>query len=276
MDTENKPTLEKDDFSLPKSIEVEEIIDFYKDKDNDLDETENQSEEIIETKSKHSLFFFLKRKTKTDDDIQSSVYGLSEKGRIYLYRAISAFISVCIIVGSFVLAYFLPGNADIIKEQENILRSEKGYVSLKSRHSALKTEVSTLKETNEEKKTTIEQISDIDNTKAELRTEIETKKYELSELNTQITEKRGIVEALDASIAEKASPETVLPPGRYSVGTNIAAGKYNVTGTGKFMVATSAGKSKINTTLGSTPLPVTLDDNDVLKFDGKVKFTSAN
>lgn len=273
METENKE-IQENDISLPQSLDVDEIIEFYKDLDTS---DEPEAIEVTEKKPRiKQLLSLFQRKKSDDSEIQSETYGLSEKGRIILYRSLSAVISVCIIAGSFVLAYFLPGNEDIIKEQQEAMRQEKDYASLKSRHDALKTDVENLKASNKEKKEQIDKISDFDNTKAELRTQITAKAYELNELNAQINEKRKTISELDASIAEKTPPETVLPPGKYIVGKNIAAGKYRVTGTGKFMVASAAGKSKINTTLGSTPTEVTLDKNDVIKFDSKVKFTSLN
>ena len=248
-----------DELSLPKSVEVDEIIEFYKNREPE--ENTEQRDATEET---------------SDGEIQSTVYGLSQKGRITLYRIISAVISVIIIISSFVLAYFLPGNDDIVAEQKEQMRNEEDYSSLKSRHDTLKTEVDNLKTSNSEKEEKLEKIADIENPKAELRSEIEKKAYELNELNAQIKEKRSTIESLDASIAEKAPPEIQLPPGKYVVGKNIAKGKYLVTGVGKFMLSSSNGKSKINTTLGSTPIDVTLEDNDILKFESKVKFVSAN
>lgn len=248
-----------DELSLPKSVEVDEIIEFYKNR-----EPEENTEQIDETEKI------------SEDDIQSKVYGLSQKGRITLYRIISAVISAFIIISSFVLAYFLPGNEDIVAEQKEQMRNGEDYSSLKSRHDTLKTEVDNLKTSNSEKKEKLEKISDIDNSKAELRSEIEKKTYELNELNTQIKEKRSTIESLDASISEKTPPEIQLPPGKYVVGKNIARGKYRVTGVGKFMLSSSNGKSKINTILGSTPIDATLEDNDILKFESKVKFVSPN
>lgn len=273
METENKE-IQDNEIPLPHSLEVDEIIEFYKDLDTDA---EPEDVEVTEDKPKLKQFLslFIKKKSE-DNEIQSEIYGLSEKGRLIIYRSLSAVISVCIIAASFILAYFMPGNEEIIKEQQETLRQEKDYESLKSRHDTLKTDIENLTASNKEKKEQIDKISDFDNTKAELRTQITARAYELNELNAQIEEKRKTVAELDASIAEKTPPETILPPGKYIVGKNIAAGKYRVTGTGKFMAANAAGKSKINTTLGSTPTEVTLEKNDVIKFDSKVKFTSLN
>lgn len=264
----------ENDISLPKSVEVDEIIEFYKDKEfNEPEDTPKAQPKKI-----NAVTGFLNRfkKHDADTDIQAQTFGLTHNGRMILYRIISAVVAVMIISVSFVLAYFLPGNEEVIAEQQAELRKEDDYVSLKSRHDALETEVENIKSENKTKKKQIDEILDIDNTKAELRTEITKKKNELSELNKEISEKRDTIAALDQIIAQKSAQEITLPPGKYVAGKNIAAGKYKVTGSGKFMLSTGAGKSKINVVLTSTPLDITVDSGDILKFDGKVKFTSQN
>ena len=124
-----------DELSLPKSVEVDEIIEFYKNRAHE--ENTEQTEETEEM---------------SEDGIQSKVYGLSQKGRMTLYRIISAVISAFIIICSFVLAYFLPGNEDIVAEQKEQMRNGEDYSRLKSRHDTLKTEVDNLKSSNSEKK----------------------------------------------------------------------------------------------------------------------------
>lgn len=276
MDNENKSTVEQDEISLPKSVEVDKIIEFYKNiEDSSENDTTDYVKEEQSSKFKH-LLFFKKKATQSADGIETSVYGLSEKGRIYLYRAISAAISICIIIGSFVLAYFLPGNKDIISKKQNELRKKDEYVKIESIHTTLTDDVEYLKTTNAEKKKTIEQLDDPENTKAALRTEISEKKTAVGELESQKEAKEAELKEINESIAEKAPPETILAPGNYYVGTNIAPGKYLVTGNGKFMVATSRGQSKINTVLGAESLEVTLEENDVLKFESKVKFVATN
>ncbi len=245
------------EISLPKSIEVDKIIEFYKDKEI-IDEDSAVCDET------------------EDDEIHSQVYGLSQKSRLNLYRIISAAVSVMIIASSFVLAYLLPGNDEIVSTRQDELRNQKDYTSLKSRHDALKTEIENLKTSNKEKAKQVKQITDIDNTKAQLRTDITSKANELSALNKQIEEKNAVIAQLDIEIAQKAAPETILPPGKYIVGKNIAAGKYRITGSGTFTLSDSAGKSKINTTLGSTAQDVTLENNDIMKFTSRVKFSSLN
>lgn len=280
------------DYSLDRSVEVEKIIDFYKDIDNNTDdkpETEDKKQDNVFIQKAKSLcnkaFSYIKNtslykrfiredNSLEDSEIESHAFGLSEKGRLALYHSISLVICITIIAISVVLMLFLPGNKAKIAEKVAELRNSDDYISLNSRHTAIKTEIDELMESIKEKETLLTQIADAENTKSDLRLQIEEKKSELNELNAQITGKRNIIAELDAAITSKAPAEKIYTPGKYIVGTHFAAGKYLVTGTGKFMIATSAGKSKINVTLNSTPLEVVLEDTDILKFDGKVKFTS--
>ena len=289
MSTEKNPhNLNAEETSLDKSVQVEQILDFYKDKLNEesTPDTEPVSDmHKIPNRLQAGFDFFIKKipalkdklfTSKSVEGIYSSSYGLTQKGRMILLRLISLAVSLAIIAIAFTLAFYMPGNEEIYNARLDKLRSDEDYISLKSRHDALNTEVEELKISNAEKLSQLESIEDIDNTKAKLRTEIAEKTYELNNLNSQIASKRSEIEALDKEILSKAAPETIRTPGKYIVGKTIAAGRYYVTGTGKFMVATASGRSKVNTTLGSTPLQITLDNNDVVKFDSKVKFTTLN
>ena len=281
----------KSDDSLARSVQVEQILEFYKEKNEDENKSEITEVNINQFNNLKRLFAklkinivnllnkipFINIEINNDDnfEIETHNFGLSENGKNILYRIASAIISVLIVVFSIVLAIYLPGNEDIISAKEEELRSSEDYVDIKSRYSSLKTEVEELEASNEIKKGLISEIEDVDNTKSTLRTQINDKKYELDSLNQQIEGKKQTIAELDKSIASKTPPETVYSPGKYTVGTHIPAGKYYVTGTGKFMVASAGGVSKINVSLGSTPIVVNLEANDKVQFDSKVKFSSA-
>lgn len=287
------------DNSLDRSIQVEEIIDFYKDigpsQQNEELPTEDKSNITRNFKQlfkrlEPTLMSFraktidilnkipkvnISNTNQKEDDINTHSFGLNEKGKMLIIQASSIAISVLIIIISIVLTISLPGNDYIINEKCDEFRNSEEYISTQSRYNSLKNEVNEIIGENSKKAETLKKIADIDNTKAELRTQITEKKHELNGLNTQINQKKNEIAALDASIASKTSSEIIYTPGKYTIGKHIAAGKYYVTGTGKFMVATSGGKSKLNTSLTSTPLVIELENYDIVKFDSKVKFTSA-
>lgn len=285
--------------SLDRSVQVEKIIEFYKDKEPEAKQEANDNKndhhiKALFSKSKVLNLIINKVKLLTikylnklpyikikakeasyDEVIKTHSFGLTERGKMHLFRTLSGVISIIIIILSFVLAIYLPGNEYTITALEKELRAEDEYISIKSRYEALKNEVAELDKSNDYKEETLGKIEDIDNSKAQLRTQITEKKNELNALNSQILSKRAEIEALDESISQKVASEIIYTPGKYTVGKHFAAGKYYVTGTGKFMVATSSGKSKMNISLGTTPVLVDLSNNDIVKFDSKVKFTSA-
>ena len=128
-----------DEFSLHKSVEVDEIIEFYKDK-----EFETEDNEIEFVSEKKTIFDNIKNRfkpKKNDDDIHTDIYGLSQKGRIILYRLISLCICILIICSAFVLAYYLPGNSEVLSSQIEILSNEDEYKDLKSRHDTMQKEL---------------------------------------------------------------------------------------------------------------------------------------
>lgn len=277
---ENKQSnAEQDSSELDRNVEIDKIVEFYKDKlpNNDLPEKDTP-DDIAKTSRATALLTKLRFTScsRSEDGIETETIGMSELSRFVIQCVITAVVCAAIIVGSVVLAYYLPGNAELLEQRITELRNDDDYQSLKSRHDSLANEIDELKIANEDKQATLDGITDVDNTKAELRQAISEKATQLNDLNQQIASKQAEIQRLDESISSKAAPETVYSPGKYTVGTNIAVGKYYVTGTGKFMVASSDGKSKVNTTLTSAPIEVALEQNDIVKFDSKVKFTSAN
>ena len=128
------------DYSLDRSVEVEKIIDFYKDIDETADTPEEKDEKqknIYLKKASdllNKVFSFIKntslyKKLLPESDIskeyeiKSLSFGLSEKGRAALYHLISLVVCILIIVISVVLTIVLPGNKLKIDEKENYIDS---------------------------------------------------------------------------------------------------------------------------------------------------------
>ena len=99
------------DYSLDRSVEVEKIIDFYKDIDNTADTPEEKDEKqkniYIKKASDiwNKVFYLIKNTTlykkifpecnnPKNDEIESLSFGLSEKGRVALYHLISLLLLV--------------------------------------------------------------------------------------------------------------------------------------------------------------------------------------
>lgn len=280
--TEEDYTLQADPTSL---AEVEQIIEFYKNKP-----FEDSSEEITElevedkksdTKKKIDDFLgiFVKKSSSytasksESEELHDASYGMDKRSRLVLTYVITAAICGAIIGGAFLLAAMLPGNEEETERYAAELRAEDDYTTLKADYDELKYATDELRASVEDKKEKSDNIDDYENAQAELRSQIDSRKQELDAVNTEISAKQTLLDSINEQISAKSDNITTLPPGRYVVGTDIAAGKYTVTGTGSFAAASEDNTSKYNTTLGSSPYAVTLNQGDKLKFDSTVKFT---
>ncbi|MGN0163849.1 MAG: hypothetical protein ACI4EA_09790, partial [Candidatus Ornithomonoglobus sp.] len=95
----------------------------------------------------------------------------------------------------------------------------------------------------------------------------------INKLNDEKKDKQSKLDEINAGISGKNGTAITLTPGVYTVGTNLQVGKYSVTGSGKFQVASSDGVSKANETLGDTPYTITLEKGDKVSIGASTKFT---
>ena len=208
-----------------------------------------------------------------DEEIHDSVYGIAPQKRSIIIYSLTAFFCAVIIIGSYLITVFSPGDENKINAVAEEKRLEESYTEIKSQHEALVYELNKLRTEADEKKKTVESVEDYENTKASLRNQIEEKKGVLIAINSQLSEKEQQLAALDNAIGLKNINPVSLPPGKYTVGKNILPGKYSVSGSGKFMVASSDATSKVNTVLSAAPLEVTFEKGDIIKLETSVKFT---
>lgn len=259
-------------------VSIEDIVDFYK--NIPLTEDDSEPEKKTDDKPKKKLFSSRKKKITAeqtkDEGIHDSSYGLNVRGRSAAAYAITAIICVLIIGASYILAVFMPGDEEIISKAADELRTEEEYKETENEHNSLSYEINKLKTAVEAKESNINSVSDFDNAKAAIRSEIEKKKAELASLNEQLSLKQERLNVLNWQISQKAGSAVSLSPGKYTVGKNIVPGKYLVTGSGKLMTASSSGESKVNITLGADACEVTLEKDDIIKLETTAKFTPAH
>ena len=249
----------------------------------------SDTEEESSVKS-HGSLFNIKKKTNTtsgsdepigiignktgDEQIHEDAFGMTLRGRNIIAYIITTFIVTAILAGSFTLAVYLPTDNDIIDSRaEHLLSNDEEYASLLKERAGLKDEISTLQSQSEEKETQIDNLNDYDNTMAGLDMKIKESREELASLKNQAGEKQAQLDGLNAQIAGKNSKQITLTPGVYTVGTHLRVGKYSVTGSGKFQVATSEGLSKVNDVLGDSPYTITLEQGDKVNIESSTKFT---
>lgn len=231
---------------------------------------------------KEKITAFINRKESTDlignkagdEDVYDDTYGITLHGRNIIAYVITAFIAAAIISGSFILAVYLPGDSELINSRaDELLQNDEEYTSLIEQKESLEAEVNKLNTDSEEKKAQIESLNDYDNTMAELDMKIKEKREEINSLNNEKKQKQSRLDEINADISTRNGTEITLTPGIYTVGTNLQVGKYSVTGSGKFQVASSDGVSKVNITLGESPYIITLEQGDKVKTGSSTKFT---
>ncbi len=252
--------------SLIEAEKLDDIAEYYADKTDDSDIVDESSLDGA-TLSEDG-----------DEDIHDSAQGLSEKKKLIISYCISILISLCVVAAAFVCALNMPKNEEILNAAAEELRGSDEYTALRSQLDALTAEVEELRSNAEEKKNIADGLSDSENTKAALNGQIREKRQELDSINAQNSELEQQINELNKQIAASGVSSVTLPAGRYTAGTHIAPGKYNVTGTGKITVASSDGEQRSESSgiIGSTVTTVTLEDGDKIDIDSKTTFTIAN
>lgn len=285
LSEELSETLDTSETSISEDAKLDAIIDFYKDKplpeeNSDIKEDgdDGQNPILSFVRQKLKIPFDKKIETNSDDDeaITSDSHGLDKKRREITRYIITALICIAILAGSYLLALKLPGDTQKVTEYADEIRKDNEYVTVMNKYNALTHDVAELKAANEAKKEKADSLTDFENAKAALRTEIEKKSEELNAFNKQIIEKRNTIDTLNASIAQKTPSAITLNAGKYVIGTNIAAGKYLVTGSGTFSAASSDNTSKYNFLLKDGSQEVSLEKGDIIKINAETKFTSVN
>ncbi|MGN1115925.1 MAG: hypothetical protein ACI4TH_05110 [Candidatus Ornithomonoglobus sp.] len=259
--------------------EASDIIELYDASDDDTppdklqDRLLNIKEKIDTIVNSDESADIIGNKT-GDEDIHENAFGVTSRGRNILTYIVTLCIAAAIISGSFILAVYLPGDADLINSRaDELLRNDEEYAALLKQKESLEDEVNKLQTESDEKGTQVDSLNDYDNIMAELDMKIKEKRAEINSLNNQKKEKQAQLDKINADISAKNGTEITLSPGIYTVGTNLQAGKYSVTGSGKFKAASSDGISKANETLGTSPYTITLEKGDKVSIESSTKFT---
>ncbi|PAV28853.1 hypothetical protein CIL05_14600 [Virgibacillus profundi] len=113
----------------------------------------------------------------------------------------------------------------------------------------------------------------------ELEDNLKSNQSTLDTLTTNIEGKEAQLEKLENAIVQKKEDPVELLSGVYVVGSDVAAGRYQVTNIGRgtnFFVYSSSGSNKVNTILGDSSIGsgdyvFFANDGDVIETNGKVK-----
>ena len=160
---------------------------------------------------------------------------------------------------SLILGIALPLSDAVVSHRLASMRlSDSDYVNARQNADSAKNERDSAAKRLEEKKDELDKFNDA----------LEQEKNALSD---ELASKRSALAAIQASLADKTKKTVTWSSGRYTVGVNIAEGRYTVTGTGSISIG-SSGKSSVNKLLKSDGDVFTLTNGDIIQIDGNAKF----
>ena len=184
---------------------------------------------------------------------------------------ISCAVSAAVIIAAALTAYFIPKSGGAAERSLNSLHESSGaYSEAKTAHENALAENRQL---GEELRTKNDELEEFRSAQGgldkinESNAELEKKRDELAK---QAEQKQNEYNSLTS---EKSSSGKIvtLPSGYYTVGKDITAGNYTVTGSGSIAVA-RGGKSMANKLLTSDGEAFELKDDDRVQIDGSAKF----
>lgn len=137
----------------------------------------------------------------------------------------------------------------------------------------------------EQKKKLVEEVDEYDKNKekyqselTDLQKQVDDKQAELSEIESNVATKQSELDKLNGEIVKVSGEPITVPSGDYTIGSDIAAGRYRISGSSNFVAYTSSGRVYINTILGNSIVGEgdyigTLSDGMTVRCSSKTTFT---
>ena len=111
-----------------------------------------------------------------------------------------------------------------------------------------------------------------------MNSEYLSKQTELEQLKNEVAAKSTELEQLKTGIVQAQEAPKHLPAGYFTVGTDIPAGRYSVSGKSNFFLYSAGGDLKVNTILGGgrwgeESYVCYLNDGDIIKANSACTYT---
>lgn len=185
------------------------------------------------------------------------------------------FYSACIFVAAAFLctAFYVGANSSASDEEiadalDRMRASDSGYADAVAENEQLTEEIKELTRQSLEAQELTGALGDYEDMKQTLETRLEEAKADFQSKNDELYNLNQELSTLRAQ-----SYSVTLTPGVYSVGKNIPAGTYEVSGSGSIIAATAAGETRINMQLSpDTPSSAELRDGYTVKINRTTDF----
>ncbi|MCD8181379.1 MAG: hypothetical protein LUF26_07875 [Firmicutes bacterium] len=185
---------------------------------------------------------------------------------------VSAPICALIVIAALTAGIFIPkSDGAVSKALASLRESDSEYIAVKENSDSVLSEVESLNTTLAEDQAELEEFTQSQDNLEKLADKIEELTAEKESLQGELSSKQSELSSLSASVSAQSTKTITWASGTYTVGKNIAAGTYTVTGSGSIAISNS-GKSRVNKSLKSDGETFALSDGDVIKIDGNAKF----
>lgn len=189
----------------------------------------------------------------------------------FIKVSVAAALVLAVMAGA--AGYFLPKGSVFVQHGLRTLRKhDREYVGARTKFSGENIKTESLTRELEEKKAELDDFVKSQDNLDKITESNAALENERDALKKEVEEKRADLDRLNAAAKAYASKIMTWTSGDYTVGTDAAAGKYMITGTGSIAIA-NKGKAKVNKLLKADGEVFTFSDGDLIHIDGSAKIT---
>lgn len=189
-----------------------------------------------------------------------------------LFIKISCAVCVIVLIISTTVGFLIPKSEKAITDRLSAKHtSDKEYLSVKGAYDSAVNSLKDLENDLSKKQNDLKKFNNSQDSLDKIIVDTENLTTKRDALKSQNETKQRTLSELDATISANKSKTITLISGEYTVGENIAQGKYNVLGNGSIAISRN-GKSITNKTLNSDGESFALISGDKLVISGNAKF----
>lgn len=187
-------------------------------------------------------------------------------------------ITICAVCAAVIIAapamgFFIPkGSHAVSRGLEALREKDSEYIEAATALEEETQKGAALRKSLSDKQTELEKFHTSQDNLEKITESNSTLEEERNNLLAEVNEKQQRLSALEASASTFANRIITWSSGDYTVGTDVAAGKYMITGVGSIAIARD-GKSIANKLLKADGEQFTLSAGDKIHIDGSAKLT---